>query len=185
MTCQLKVLPGACRPGLLGALWSYHLLPRAQRVLRAALRRPPSPVPAAGTVQATSGTSERRTISLGAPLGLRPGELVWVRPLAEILATLDTRQRCHGLPFMPAVMSRFCGRTFVVKRRVERFFDERSWRMLRLHNVVILEDACCEPAPDTGDPWAGCARSCFCFWSEHWLERCNGAAGTGPADAHR
>ena len=38
-------------------------------------------------------------------LGLNVGELVGVRPLEEILATLDNKGQLGGLPFMPEMLS--------------------------------------------------------------------------------
>jgi hypothetical protein len=51
--------------------------------------------------------------------GLRRGDLAEVRKPSEILATLDERGALAGLPFMPE-MAAFCGRRFVVDRRMER-----------------------------------------------------------------
>ena len=48
-----------------------------------------------------------------------PGDLVTVRPLDEILATLDEQGTLDKLPFMPE-MRTFCGRQFRVSRRAFR-----------------------------------------------------------------
>ena len=102
---------------------------------------------------------------------LAPGDRVRVRSREEIAATLDERNRCDRLSYMPEVMDRYCGQSFRVRRRVDRFFDERRWQMCKLRGVVILDGAFCEPSGLLGSDWAGCTRSCFVFWKEQWLER--------------
>jgi hypothetical protein len=94
-----------------------------------------------------------------------------VKLLAEIRATLDGRNRYEGLHYTSATMDRYCGGTYTVLTRVDRFFDERSRRMLKLKNTVLLDRVYCQPAPDLEDRIAGCKRMCFCFWKEAWLER--------------
>jgi len=105
-----------------------------------------------------------------APLDLQEGERVRVKSLEQIGATLDGEGRCEGLGFMPN-QAAFCGREFLVRQRIDRFFDERTRRMLRTRRIVILDDVYCRPALDLGVDYAGCQRSCFLFWKEAWLER--------------
>jgi hypothetical protein len=107
----------------------------------------------------------------GLPVGLQPGDRVRVKPPAQIRATLDDHNRYEGLSYVPATMERYCRGTYTVLTRVDRFYDERSRRMLRLKNTVLLDKAYCMPAPDLDDRIAGCKRMCFCFWKEAWLER--------------
>jgi hypothetical protein len=104
------------------------------------------------------------------PLGLQPADLVRVKTYEEIQKTLDENGRCEGCAFTFA-MQQYCGRTFRVHKRINLFFDERSWKMLKTKNMVILEGAYCHSAPDVPLDWAGCDRSCFLFWKEAWLER--------------
>ena len=59
-----------------------------------------------------------------------------VRPLKEILTTLDARGTLRGLPFMPEMMS-FCGQRFSVWRRVEKTCVEGD-RMRRMEGVVFV-----------------------------------------------
>jgi hypothetical protein len=105
------------------------------------------------------------------PLKLQPGERVRVKSLEEILATLDQNGCFERLAFMQTEMERYCGRELRVLKRVDQFFDERTRRLLKLRNVVLLENAFCEPAPDADHPFAGCKRTCFLFWKEGWLNR--------------
>ncbi|HVX41504.1 MAG TPA: hypothetical protein VHB25_18235 [Gemmatimonadaceae bacterium] len=102
---------------------------------------------------------------------LAAGDRVRVRSRAEIAATLDASGVCDGMTFLDVVMEKYCGRTFTVRGRVNRFFDERNWKMLKLRDAVLLDGAFCEPPRSAGVDWAGCDRSCFLFWKEAWLER--------------
>lgn len=111
---------------------------------------------------------------------LRPGDRVRVRSFEEIQATLDATSSYRGLGYEPVVMNRYCGGTFVVRKRIDRFFDERRWKMLKVREVVILEGVFCEPPPKSLPVWAGCDRSCFLFWKEAWLERVDDAATAPP-----
>ena len=104
------------------------------------------------------------------PLGLQEGERVRVKTMEQIRATLDPVGDCQGLGFMP-IQAGFCGREFTVGKRVERFFDERTRRMLRIRHTVILDGVYCEPPAGGPDDYSGCHRTCFLFWKEAWLER--------------
>jgi hypothetical protein len=126
----------------------------------------PRPVPATSPVVVRPPRPAR-----GTKLGLETGDRVRVRSVEEIQRTLDARGRCDGLAYIPSVMDRFSGGVFRVRRRVAQFFDERERRMLRVRDVVILEQVFCEPLRDDLAGWGGCDRSCFLFWKEAWLER--------------
>ena len=109
----------------------------------------------------------------GAPLGLRPGELVRVKSRREIAATLDPNGRNRGLAFDWEMLPH-CGRTYRVQDRVERFIDENTGTMVELKNeCLLLEGVVC-----SGDLSAGrwfCPRAIYPFWREDWLERADGA----------
>jgi hypothetical protein len=101
-----------------------------------------------------------------ATLGLQPGELVRIKPKAEIERTLDRRNRNRGLLF-DGEMSRYCGQTARVRARVERIIDERSGRMRHLPtDCIILEGVTC-----TGRSMQFCPRRIYDYWREIWLER--------------
>jgi len=119
---------------------------------------------------AANGKTSTRSEML-APLGLKGGETVRVKSLKEIEGTLDGQGRCEGLGYLPVVMNKYCGGVYKVQKRINLFFDERGWRMLKLRNVVILDDVLCELAANIKEDWAGCDRTCFLFWKEAWLER--------------
>jgi hypothetical protein len=99
------------------------------------------------------------------PLGLEPGELVEVKSQAEIEATLDERGALRGLRF-GAEMLPYCGRRARVLARVERIIDEKTGRMLKLRDCIILEDAWCQ-----GTFRALCRRKIYTYWREAWLRR--------------
>jgi hypothetical protein len=174
MRCQLRVLPvagttrlerllmGLCYTGcyLVGTsrrVWNDPslVLRKVRRVL--GVSRP--------------GAASKTHDPTGLPVGLQPGDQVRVKPLAEIRATLDSHGRYEGMFYTSATMDRYCGGTYTVVTRVDRFFDERSRRMLKLKNTVLLDRVYCQPAPDLNDRIAGCKRTCFLFWKEAWLER--------------
>ncbi len=102
-------------------------------------------------------------------LGLMPGELVQVKPLAEIVKTLDTRRRNRGLWF-DTEMIPFCGGTYRVRGRVEQIINERTGEMMRLPNdCVILENVWCKA--EYSDRRLFCPRSIYPYWREIWLRR--------------
>ncbi len=174
MFCQLRVLPvagttrlerlqmGLCQTGhyLLATsrrLWNDPTLAlrKARRVL--GISRP-------------RGASQNQD-STGLPVGLQPGQQVRVKLPAEIRVTLDAHNRYEGLYYTAATMDRYCGGTYTVLTRVDRFFDERSRRILKLKNTVLLDKVYCQPEPEMDNCIAGCKRMCFLFWKEAWLER--------------
>ncbi|MGZ5871396.1 MAG: hypothetical protein ACXWKP_04705 [Bradyrhizobium sp.] len=113
-------------------------------------------------------------------LGLRPGDLVRVRPYEEILATMDVRLSNRGLSF-DAELVPFCGKVFRVSTCVERFVDEKTGQMRRMNTpAVILEGVTCKAL------YSGqrifCPRSIHLWWREIWLERA--PTDACPRDAH-
>jgi hypothetical protein len=184
--CQLERAPQFTRPLRLRDILHYpgrrhgrRLWLKARQVLSNPLmvyrKLTGRPRPEAGT--------EPAPIDSAPPLRLTPplqaGELVRVRAVDEIARTLDADGRCDGMSYLGVVMDRYAGRTFTVRKRIDYFFDERSWKMRRLRDAVILEGAYCEPAIEAGVAWAGCSRSCFLFWKEAWLERVDSPPASG------
>lgn len=110
----------------------------------------------------------KSTAKAAAPTwALKPGDLVRVRSLEEIQGTLNHWGILKGCMFMPNEMSPYCGTTQRVLKRVERFVDERDYRVKTCHGIVFLEGAICQGTTDYGR----CDRSCFFFWREEWLEK--------------
>jgi len=116
-------------------------------------------------VARTADPDDRRT------LGLQPGELVRVRSIDEILATLNRKRRCRGLLWMTG-MRKYCGNQYRVYRRVERIVQETNGEFRNMKDTVLLEGVMCD-----GKAFGGCDRSCFHFWREAWLERVPAATG--------
>jgi hypothetical protein len=99
-------------------------------------------------------------------LGLQPGELVRVKSVDEIVATLDTTNRNRGMTFDPEML-KYCGREARVLRRVEQIIDEKTGKMQRLRNpCIVLQDVVC-----TSDYHRLCPRGIYPYWREIWLER--------------
>jgi hypothetical protein len=98
--------------------------------------------------------------------GLRRGDLVEVRPGAEILATLDADGCLEGVPFMPEML-RHIGHRFTVEARVERACDTITQKgARRMPNTVLLDDLRCD-----GSAHGGCQAGCRLYWKEAWLRR--------------
>jgi hypothetical protein len=97
------------------------------------------------------------------PTKFFPGDLVVVRPLDEILATLDEKGTLGKLPFMPE-MREFCGRQFRVSRRAFKTCVDDA-EMRRLDDTVFLEEVRC-----SGEAHGGCDKACLIFWKEAWLQ---------------
>jgi hypothetical protein len=109
---------------------------------------------------------------------LRPGEMVEVRSLPEILATLDERGCLEGMPFMPE-MATYCGHRFSVHRRVDKVWEyAHGTGMRRVRDAVLLKTLRCD-----GQSHGGCQAACQLIWKEAWLrppERdVSKASGTG------
>ena len=98
-------------------------------------------------------------------LDLRPGELVEVKSVDEILATLGPNRKCRGLLWMTG-MRKFCGRRYRVLKRVENVLLESNGELRKMRNTVSLEGVMCD-----GSEFGACDRSCFHFWRETWLRR--------------
>ena len=106
------------------------------------------------------------TLHNGHVLNLRPGEWVEVKSIDEIMATLDNNRRNKGLLWMTG-MSKYCGNSYRVFRRVERIILESNSELRKMKNTVILEDVVCG-----GETTSGLCRRAEClYWREIWLRR--------------
>ena len=107
----------------------------------------------------------------------RPGDEVFVRTPAEILATLDARGALRGLPFMPEMVDA-CGQRFRVARRLEKTCVEGYLnRRFPENDVVFLDTMRC-----SGDHHDACKRGCMVFWKESWLRRASPGEAPLPID---
>jgi hypothetical protein len=110
------------------------------------------------TGSATNGNGQQS-------LNLKPGELVRVRPLEQIRATLDAEGKNHKMLFAPA-MADYCGQVMKVRDRVENIVLEATNRQRKIKDTVVLEGAVCD-----GVCHRLCPRKSLLFWRECWLER--------------
>jgi hypothetical protein len=100
-------------------------------------------------------------------LGLRPGELVEVKPLADIVETLDARGRNRGLDFTRG-MRAMCGRLSRVKGRIDRIIVDGTGEMRQLRDTVQLEGSLCACEYQM---IGGCSRCEINYWREIWVRR--------------
>ena len=100
----------------------------------------------------------------------RKGDVVEVLSKEEILATLDERGRCDGMPFMPEMLQ-FCGRKLHVSAVAHKTCDtaRQTWKSRRLSYTVHLEGARCD-----GSAHDGCQAECNLFWKDKWLKATTG-----------
>jgi hypothetical protein len=105
----------------------------------------------------------------GEKLGLEAGDVVEVRSLDEIGATLDANLKHRGLRYSEE-LTPACGKRFRVKNRVDRLIDENTGRMIELKNdCIVLEGFVC-----SGDRSASslfCPREAYPLFREAWLRR--------------
>jgi hypothetical protein len=109
--------------------------------------------------------------------GLRPGDVVEIRPAREILATLDERGSLEGVPFMPEMLQ-YIGKQFTIANRVEKICDTVSgaYGSRRMRNTVFLEQLRCD-----GSAHGGCQAECRLYWKEAWLTKAlDSSKGASP-----
>lgn len=102
---------------------------------------------------------------------LRSGDWVRVRSQSEIEATLDPFKELKGCAFLE-YMGSYCGTLQRVLKPVERFLDERDYKVKKSRGIVLLEGALCLGTPVFGR----CDRGCHLFWREEWLEKVDAPA---------
>ena len=149
-------------PGRMIRAWAHGLADRYQRFSRKRL-------PAWARIGGGAELPDVRGKLTKTPtelLDLQPGELVEVKSLPEIIATLDVNQRNRNLWF-DREMVQFCGKRFRVQRRVDRLLNEKTGMMIDIKNpCIILEGPCC-----LGSYHKLCPRMGNIFFREIWLKR--------------
>jgi hypothetical protein len=98
---------------------------------------------------------------------LKAGDLVRVKSIEEIKATLNHLGQSRGCAFMADIMTPYCGTVQRVLKPMDRFVDERDLRVKKCKGLILLEGVMCEGTTVFGR----CDRSCFMFWREEWLEK--------------
>lgn len=110
-------------------------------------------------------------------LNLQPGELVEVKSLREILATLDRRGRNRGLHFS-ADQRVFCGGRYRVRGRADKIIAEGTGEMRGLKDTVLIENVLCDSAYYS---FGGCSRRELQYWREIWLRRVDADSTSGSS----
>ena len=77
-------------------------------------------------------------------LNLQVGDLVRIKTVDEIRATLDPAGKHRGMAFVPTEMEQHCGKTYRVYKRVEKIFLEESKQNRKLKNTVLLDGVQCQ-----------------------------------------
>lgn len=113
-----------------------------------------------GNVLPTDGHAEKRR--------LEAGDWVRVKSRTEIEALQQDADIADVVTFIPAPMSRFCGRTLRVAKVLDHYYDEIREGLCQAENAVLLEGATCDSS-QLGN--RRCGRACLHFWKESWLER--------------
>jgi hypothetical protein len=98
-------------------------------------------------------------------LDLKPGEVVRVRGMFEILRTLDRNGCNRGMEFKPE-MFQFCNRKYPVISNMQRRIDERSGELKGFRSpCIVLESVYCHGQRSF------CQRANYHYWREIWLSR--------------
>jgi hypothetical protein len=114
-------------------------------------------------IAATTGNEELQT-----------GDWVRVKSAEEIDAMLDAFKEYKGCAFL-SEMYQYCGTVQQVFTKVERFLDERDYKVKSSKGLVFLKNRLC-----TGTTAFGrCDRHCFFFWRVEWLEKIDQPKITG------
>jgi hypothetical protein len=126
----------------------------------------------------------RGTVPAGTPTplvveNLQVGDVVEVKPHAEILATLNSRNNNRGLSF-DKEMVRYCGQQFRIGERVMRIVNEKTGKMMEFGRPsYILEGALC--TGQYSERRLLCPRLITPYWREAWLKKVE-SAQPSPSD---
>lgn len=105
---------------------------------------------------------------------LRAGDVVEVKSMSEILATLDSDGSLENMPYMPE-MAKFSGRRFRVEKRAHKTCNTvENTGGAQVTRTVHLEGVRCD-----GAAHGGCQAACLIFWREEWLKKVKGDPSPG------
>lgn len=137
--------------------WNYQVKMRLKRIDRAI-----------ASLRLDRGDDHQPVSSIVSDLAfsLQAGDWVRVRSRGEIEATLDRWKELKGCAFLE-YMWPYCGTTQQVLQPMERFLDERDYKVKKVKGIVLLKDVICHGTPVFGR----CDRCCHLFWRVEWLER--------------
>jgi len=109
--------------------------------------------------------------------GPRVGDWVEIRPLAEIMATLDENGALEATPFMPE-MAQYAGQRFQIAKSAHKTCDPTgSSELRRVADAVHLTTRCDGAAHD------GCEARCLLFWKRAWLKPVDSRVAGEPSPA--
>jgi hypothetical protein len=111
-------------------------------------------------------TGKRMATPLLVSSSLKAGDMVRVRSWEEIQPTLDPFKETKGCAFLPE-MRQYCSSSQRVLQVMERFLDERDYKVKKVRGVLLLEGVICSGTPVYGR----CDRCCHLFWREEWVEK--------------
>lgn len=139
---------------LLAKPWNYYIKKWLKKITR----------------RLENGKSSRKIIQQNPnthpDIHLNAGDWVRVRSREEIEATLDRWNELKGCAFLE-YMWQYCGTTQRVLQVMERFLDERDYKVKKVRGIVLLEGVLCRGTPVFGR----CDRCCHLFWRVEWLEK--------------
>jgi hypothetical protein len=143
--------------------WNYTVKKRLKKIVKfmAARSQKSHPIEKAGVL-----TAEPAAIKPAARPPLKAGDIVRVKSREEIESTLDRWKELRGCAFLE-YMWEYCGTEQQVFVAMERFLDERDYKVKKCKGILLLAGAYCPGTPVFGR----CDRHCFLFWREEWLER--------------
>jgi hypothetical protein len=105
-------------------------------------------------------------------LSLQPGEVVEIKSMGSITATLNETAHNRGLWFSPD-QRLLCGQQRRVVKRIEKLIVDGTGEMRQLRDTVYLEGSMCGCSHVA---FGGCPRDEFVYWREAWLRRPDGSA---------
>jgi hypothetical protein len=109
---------------------------------------------------------------------LRVGDVVEVKPHAEILETLNARNHNRGMSF-DKEMVRYCGQRFRVGDRVTHIINEQTGKMMEFSRPsFILTGTYC--TSQYSERRMLCPRRIVPYWREAWLMKVDGGQPTQP-----
>jgi hypothetical protein len=138
--------------------WNYIVKPHIKSIVRAYF---------AWRTGVKAKTDPQPALARAVPqIHFQTGDLVLVRSREEIEATLDPFKELKGCAFLDA-MWQYCGTQQRVLQPMNRFLDERDYKVKKAKGIVLLEGVLCRGTPVFGQ----CDRACHLFWREEWLEK--------------
>ncbi len=106
---------------------------------------------------------------------MKAGDWVEVRPISEILATLDGQGSLESMPFMPE-MAGLCGTRFQIWKSAHKTCDPTGASELRRMKDAVHGTSRCN-----GEAHGGCEARCLIFWKKAWLKPVDGPGGGATA----